>query len=92
MRTFENRPPRRIFGRKSEKLAEGWRKFRDQLHRLFFLPDTEVTKSSRIGMDMACRTHRRGEKCKRENVGRREGKKHLEDIGNGWEDTIKMDL
>jgi hypothetical protein len=52
LRVFENRVPRRIFGRKGHEPTEGWRKcYNEELHSLYSLPNMPVirmTKSRRI--------------------------------------------
>jgi hypothetical protein len=89
---FENRMLRRIFGRKRNDVAGGWRKIHDEeLHSLYSLPNIRMIKARR--MKWAGHVARMDEMRKEYKIsvlkpGRRD---HSEDRCK-WKDNIKMDL
>jgi hypothetical protein len=87
---FEKRVLRRIFGRKSEELAEGWRRLHnEELHNLYASPN--IIRMIKWRIRLAERVARMGEMRNACNilVGKPEGKRSLS--RKTW-DNIKMNI
>jgi hypothetical protein len=92
LRVFEN-SVLRIFGPKREEYGS-WRKLHnDELHDLYYSPNTvRVIKSRRMRWEGHVDRMGEGRGVYRVLVGRPEGKRPLGRPRRRWEDNIKMDL
>jgi hypothetical protein len=83
LRVFENRVPRRIFGRKRDEVTGEWRKSHNgELHNLYSSPDIiRQIKSRRMTWAGHVARIGEGRNVYRVLVGKPEGKGHLKDQG-----------
>jgi hypothetical protein len=91
---FENKVPRKIFGRKRDEITGEWRRLdKEELYDLYSSPNIiRVIKSRRMrwARHVECMGDKRG--VYRVLVGRPEGRRPLGISRLRWENNIKMDI